>query len=434
MTTNNENVQEVNFESLPLRETSQLFVLKRLYPWLIILLSSFFLFYKYVLQVSPSVMANELMRDFKINGTGLGNLAATYFYAYLIMQLLAGPLLDRFNPRVLTTLAIGVCALGALAFSNTHSLEAAVMARALMGVGTAFATVSYMKLSAMWFRPHQVAFVDGLLATAAMLGALCGQVPLTLLVDFTGWRESLLYCGFFGIILAVLFMLTVKNKKNEGPLLSSSPKPTWQAMIALLKTKKNWVLTFYSGLAFTPVAVLGGLWGNPFFEVSHHLNATQAASFTSLIFLGLAIGSPLFGFFADRINKRIPVMMFGTTLSFITLTMAIYLMMVPLWLFGLLLFIFGLGTGVFMLSYPLGKSINPYGLAATVVGLINTGDALFGSFTEPLIGKILDIFWHGKIENGVHFFSTHEFQVAFAILPLYLLLALMALYILKKLR
>ncbi|GEM_PF-6425651 len=54
------------------------------YPWLIVLLCSTFAFYEFVLQVSPSVMTSDLMRVFHVNGAGLGNLAATYFYAYLI--------------------------------------------------------------------------------------------------------------------------------------------------------------------------------------------------------------------------------------------------------------------------------------------------------------------------------------------------------------
>ena len=64
----------------------------RNYPWLIVLMSSLFLFYKYIIQVSPSVMTNELMLQFKINATGLGSLASIYFYSYLLVQLFLSPL------------------------------------------------------------------------------------------------------------------------------------------------------------------------------------------------------------------------------------------------------------------------------------------------------------------------------------------------------
>jgi len=402
------------------------------YSWLVISLCALFLFYKYVLQVSPSVMTKGLMAEFHIHGAALGNLAATYFYAYLVTQVFVGPLLDRFSPRYLTTFAILVCAAGALLFSNTHSLFVAQLARALMGAGTAFATVSYMKMSAIWFRPNQVAFVDGLLATAAMTGALCGQVPLTMLVTHIGWRDSLLYCGMFGGVFAMFFLLLARDKNPLiQPMKTQSAGIQFKDVLALLKDKKNWLLTFYSGLAFTPIAVLGGLWGNPFFEVAHHLTSTQAALYTSCIFLGLALGGPLFGFIAGKTGNSLQVMITGTWVGLISLLFAIYVVQLPLWMFGFFLFTFGLGTGVFMLSFPFGKSLNSIRLAATVVALINTGDALFGSFTEPLIGKILDMLWDGKVLNQIHVFSLQHYHIALSLLPLYLFLALICLYLMR---
>lgn len=407
--------------------------LSNYYPWTIVFLCSLFLFYKYVLQISPSVMTQDLMRTYHVAGAGLGNLAATFFYAYLVTQIIAGLLLDRLSPRYLTTLAIGSAAMGSLIFAYSHSLLTAELSRGLMGAGAAFATVSYMKMSALWFRNNQMAFVDGLLATAAMAGAMCGQIPLTALVNAVGWRDSVLYCGLFGVLLACLFFVFVKDKKQST--LQTNTASTVHGLLTLLKSKKNWLLTFYSGLAFTPVAVLGGLWGNPFFEESHHLTNKEAAFFTSLVFLGLAVGGPLFGFFADRLGNRIKVMAYGSGLAFATLVFALYALSLPLWLFGSLLFLFGLGSGAFMLSYPLGKELNQQlGLAATVIALINTGDAFFGSFTEPLIGKVLDFFWQGKIVAGVHYFSITDYDKALIILPVYLLGALGCLMALKKMQ
>jgi MFS family permease len=433
-----ENTSELTAETsllLTSRNVPKSFVSSQYYPWIIITLCSFFLFYKYILQVSPSVMTQQLMSVFQVHGAGLGNLAAMFFYAYLIAQFFVGPLLDRYSPRYLTAFAIALCGIGTFIFAKTDSLVMAELSRALMGVGTAFATVSYMKMSALWFRSNQVAFVDGLLATSAMLGAMCGQVPLTLLVTKVGWRDSLVYCALAGIVLSIIFILVVKDKNSISLETKSNKDSTtfkWKDFLALFKNKKNWLLTFYSGLAFTPVAVLGGLWGNPFFEEAHHLTHTESATFTSCIFLGLAIGGPLFGYYADCLGDRLKIMMLGTVTSLLALLAAIYLTQLPLFLFGVVLFLFGLGAGAFMLSYPLGKSLNHLGLAATVVALINTGDALFGSLTEPLVGKILDTFWKGQIENGVHYFRVSDYQVALVVLPLYLLMALFCLWLLKK--
>lgn len=410
------------------------FSLVQLYPWLIILLCALFAFYKYVLQVSPSVMTTDLMHQFHVNGAGLGNLAATYFYAYLIAQLFAGPLLDRYSPRFLITSAIGICGLAAFAFASTETLTTAAFARAFMGIGTAFATVSYMKMSVLWFRPNQVAFVDGFLGTAAMVGAMCGQIPLAFLVTHTSWRTSLIYCGIFGVVLAVIFLLFVRDKNSTNKVSSQHTMIKLSDIAVILKNKKNWILTLYSGLAFTPLAVLGGLWGNPFFETAHHLTATQAASLTSCIFLGFAVGGPLFGYFGGDIKQRIRLSILGTGMALVALLLIIYAVQFPVWVVGILLFLFGMGMGTYMSCFSLAKELNQIGFAGTIVALINTGDALFGSFTEPLIGKILDIFWQGKIVNGIHYFSTTNYQFALLLLPIYLIIALGCLVILGRMK
>ena len=61
------------------------FTAHRFYPWIVIVLAASFLFYKYILQVSPSIMTDDLMREFQIQGVGLGNLAASFFYSFFIV-------------------------------------------------------------------------------------------------------------------------------------------------------------------------------------------------------------------------------------------------------------------------------------------------------------------------------------------------------------
>lgn len=72
-------------------------------PWLIWCIAALFYFYEFFLQVSPNVMVPELMSSFHVTAASLGNLAAFYFYAYAIMQIPAGVLLDFFGPRRFST-------------------------------------------------------------------------------------------------------------------------------------------------------------------------------------------------------------------------------------------------------------------------------------------------------------------------------------------
>jgi MFS family permease len=178
-----------------------------IHAWFIWLLSALFMFYKYTLEVSPSVMTSTLMSTFNISGTALGNLAACYFYAYLLLQIPAGVLLDKIGPRKVTSLAIALCALGSLIFANADSLWVAGIGRFITGAGAAFAAVNCLKLIANWFPMKQFAFMAGLMMTVAMLGAVGGQAPLAAFIDAMDWRHALEIIGIAGLVLAGIFWL-----------------------------------------------------------------------------------------------------------------------------------------------------------------------------------------------------------------------------------
>lgn len=391
------------------------------YPVIVISLAACFLFYKYVLQIFPSIITEQLMKQFNLTGVGLGNLAAMFYYTYMVMQLFVGVLLDKYSPRRFTAAAIFCAAIGLLLFSRAETIYMAGIARALMGAGVAFATVSYMKLVATWFPPKHYAFVGGLLATAAMAGAVFGQVPLAHFVDHFGWRACLLVLGFAGISLALVFYLVVQDAPKSAPKRINAPL-AFKEILSVFKSKQNWLLTLYSGLAFSPIAVFGGLWGNPFLEQAYNLSKTQAASLVSLVFIGLGIGSPILGILSEKLGSRRKLMLVATLISTVAISIVLYWMALPIAVLSVLLFTFGFGLGAFMLIFAIGKETNPLTLTATVIAMINTSDALFDALTEPFIGKLLDLGWDGKIVNGVHQFPLVSYQQALTVLPLYLLI------------
>jgi hypothetical protein len=73
-----------------------------------------------------------------------------------------------------------------------------------------------------------------------------------------------------------------------------------------------------------------------------------------------------------------------------------------------------------MLGFTLGKEMNTVIVAGMVVAMINTGDALLGAVTEPLLGYMLDR--GNTLAPGV--FSVSSYHVALSLLPCYLLASL----------
>jgi MFS family permease len=397
-----------------------------LYPWLVITISSFLLFYKYLLQVFPSVITHTLMLDFGLDGLELGNLAACFFYSYVIVQLFAGYLLDRYPIKWMITAMTLISAIGAVWFSLAESYETTQFARILMGIGAAFATVGYLKLATVFFEPERFGLISGLLPTAVMLGAVFGQAPMNYTIEHIGWRHAVMIMGLIGLAICMALAAGIHLKKARHVCPQQEKPVTFHAIRDTLKVPANWYLTLYSGLAFAPTAVFSGLWGIPFLTAAYPQESSTAVSaLVSLSYVGLGVGGPLFGLLANHAS-RYKMMYLGLAISFAGLVFSIYCRP-PHAILALCLFAIGFGTSAFMLGFTEGKDRNPLYLAATVIATINTGDALFGAISQPLVGQVLD--WLRRHHHhSASAFSAKDFQVAFLLLLAFILLAGLCLY------
>jgi len=391
--------------------------------WVIWLLSTIFMFYKYAIEVSPSIMSSDLMKEFSLTGAQMGNFAASYFYAYLLLQIPAGLLLDRWGPRRVATTAILVCACGVFLFSIATTFYIACIGRFLTGVGAAFAAVNCIKLIANWFPIGKYAFMMGLMMTLAMLGAVGGQAPLSYLISHLGWRHTMELLALAAVILAVVFVLIVRDRAphhREVDLLPEKPG-TLKNLKNVLSNRQSWYLSLYSGLAFAPVSAFGGLWSVSFLTQAYGFSHHTAAKASSLIFLGFAFGAPIFGWLSDKIGKRRPVMFWGTLAATFSLATVFYVPALPAALIFILLFVFGFAISSFLLCFSMIKESYPAIIAGTSFGFMNAFDALFGAFSDPLTGKILDLWWTGHEVNGARVFPLTAYHIGLSILTVYLI-------------
>jgi len=354
---------------------------------LVITLCSLFLFIKYIAQLFPSLIGISLMHDFAFTGLELGILASSYYYSYSFMQIISGWILDRFSMRFAASMAIGLMGLGLLFFPDTHSLLGMCLARVLMGMGASFATVLYMKSAALLTSPRAFGMVSSFLATATMLGAAAGGAPLAYFFHQVSWQNGLEYTGIFTLILGLLsFCFFPHNFPNEALL---EKKTSFKQSRLVFLNPQNWLLLAYSGLAFSPIVIIGGVWGSPFLILKYHTSIQSVSYLLSLMFIGLAVGAPFWAYLSMRIQNRKAMMQTANLLAFISLAFIIYAPVTYSFSMGLF-FLLGFFVGCFMLSFQICREINPVSLLGLSFAFMNTGEGIVGALVEPLVGEVLD--------------------------------------------
>lgn len=405
-------------------------------PWLMWILGATFYFYECLLQVSTGVMVPELMRSFNANATQIGILAAFWFDAYFIMQIPVGILVDRYGPRKLLTFASFTCMAGCLIFATAHIFGLAKFGRLLIGIGSAFAVISTMKIAAIWFKADRFSLLTGMLVTLGMLGSMTGQKPLALLVDAYDWRVCMLVMGAIGGVLAVLIWFIIRDNSSSSHKQQTKTPISKQRfgseLIKVISIPQNWIVAAYGGLMFAPTLAFGGLWGVPFLIQSHNLPRPEAASIITTLYIGWVFGSTATGWLSDKLQRRKPTMIIGSIGALLTILTILYVQSLSATALAILLFIFGVFSSGFLPAFSIIRESNPENCSATALGFMNTINTTGGVVFPPLIGILLDYFWQGQMLNGAREYTTTNYHMALLALPVAIFISLVILPLIRE--
>jgi MFS family permease len=369
-----------------------------------------FFFYAWVLRVGPSVMVEELMRDFAVGAGVLGHLSAAYFYGYAGMQIPVGVLLDRFGPRRLMTAAALVCAGGCVLFATSDSLAAATAGRFLIGASSAFSLVGAMAVAGQWFPTNRFAILSGLAMAAGMTGGVFGQAPLRLAVEASDWRTISLLLTAGGLVLAAAAWATVRDRRRG----SGGFADMLAGLAVVLRHRQSWLIALVGLGTSAPLLGFASLWGVPYLEVAHGYPRAQAATLTSLIFIGWAVGAPAIGWFSDRIQRRKAPLVAGLLLQTLTLAMLVYVPALPMVALAVLCFLVGFFGSAQIVCFALVRENHPPTLTSTGIGFVNAMVTGAGALFQPLVGLILDLAWSGETALGARVYDPGAYRLALA--------------------
>jgi sugar phosphate permease len=402
--------------------------------WIIWGCAALFYLYEYVLRVSPSVMTNDLMRDFGTTSTALGVLVSFYYYAYVPLQIPCGVIVDRLGPRRVVTFSAALCTVGSFLFAQSDSLLAAQVARFMMGAGSACAYLSCTKVGADWFPAEKFAVIAGITMMMGTFGGTFGGRPFAILVNAVGWRSSMFIAAAVGIAVTFAAWFIMKDR----------PKHTLhqeqQVNVSLLDGLKivasnpqSWLIGIYGGLMYVPLSAFAELWGVPYLMQVYSINNEIASTASAMVFIGMALGSPLGAMLSNKLESRLTVMSWSALLTLAMFMIVIYVPNLPLWMVFSSLFLAGMFCGGQILYFAAAKEINPAYASGTTVGFTNALVMVSGIIFQPLLGMLLDYAWDGSVDaSGMNIYGTEAYKFALTAVPACLLVAWVILRLVKE--
>ena len=395
-------------------------------PWLIWFTAGLFYAYEVVLRTGPSVMTQGIMDYFQLDATHLGLLTVFFYYAYVLCQIPSGMLLDKYGARVVVTVSSLLCATGAVAFGSTDNLHVAQIARFLIGAGSACGFIVCLKLASEWFSPSKFAFIAGLSNMLGTLGATFAGVPLAYLVNSVGWQKAMIILGYFGVIVTILCWTIVKNRPNNKPSNQpTAPVVGLRKALAVLAFDKQILLAgIIGGLMYVPITSFAELWGVPFLAKSLNVTSEMASFANTMVFVGMAIGSPIIARLAFKQKSYIKLMQKSALAGGLFFMLTAFVDQFGYYPSIVILLVGGMWLGGQVLCFSVVKERVPNQISGTAMAYTNALVMLGGVIFQPLMGFILDLGWRGNIDNvGARVYNLEAYQNAIFAIPICLILS-----------
>jgi len=388
--------------------------------WLTWLSLSLFSLLQFFLQVSGNMLVHPMMRTFHLNEAGLGAFNSSFFYGYVVVQILAGLLFDRYHLRRVCLIAITTLALGSLGFALSENLSLALVARFIMGAGSGFAFVGMVFSASEYFPTRQFAMMVGIGEFIAMAGTAAAQKFAPYLIMSQGWQLLMLICAATATVLFLMMLLCI-HEPTPQPKTSTLWQELRNNVTEIIKIKSVWLSGLFCMASFGVITGFAALWGVPFLQNTHGFNYLQATSAMSLVLLGIAIGGPIIGWFGGkpaRLQRGLRLTAIGLLLSTILVLVLpkMHMLLYPA------LFIMGVFGSSYVLSFSAVKLNTPLALRGTGIGLCNTIALLGALIFQPVGGAVMTALKHS------HLSASHIDALALLILPIVMLLALIGNY------
>lgn len=342
--------------------------------FLLLIATLFFYCLEFFFRIAPSLVVNRLVVQDHTTTLGIGGLSSAFYFGYAIFQVPAGILLDRYSLRKVLALAMLICVTFFLIFVYQYQLLLGLLSRFMVGVSAAFSFVGALAVTQRYFPTKYFSFISGVIIAFGTLAASIVQTGTAWLMQFMTWHAAFMLFSLVGILLALLIICAAKPPQIVSPRSDHSSKGMNLIFKDMLKLLKNYKI-FFNGLIgslfYMPTSIFVGLWGLSFLKDIYFIPTTEASFYITLLFLGWVVGSPLIGYFGDRLKKsNIVIACFAGVAMLISLFIIYFPLqagpLLPEWVF-----LFGLFSSAQVLVWKIYSRIVSKEVGSVGVGVTN---------------------------------------------------------------
>lgn len=267
--------------------------------------------FNYIDRLVISILIEPIKAEFGISDTQIGLLSGVAFAIfYTVFGFPFGRLADRIGRKPVIALACIAWSAMTMLCGVATSFAMLLLFRIGVAVGEAGGTAPSVAMVSELYPPDKRSRALSVFLMGPSLGAILGLGLGGWIAQTYGWRTAFVVIGAPGVLLGLLFLLTVRDPHTApkaNPAATANAQENWRVALRILFATPAFLLIV---AAATLAAVMGyaiGTWNPSFLIRSHGLSMRDAGL---LVGLGggicATVGTLLCGSITDRMVARDP--------------------------------------------------------------------------------------------------------------------------------
>ena len=258
-----------------------------------------------------------LSREFHLSDLQLGLLGSSFAWVYGLSAPFVGNFVDRVRRKTAILSGLQIWSLICMATAASRTFAHLLFFRAAEGLGEAVYFPASMSLISDYHGKATRSRAMGTHQTSVYIGTIAGGFFAGLIGQHYGWRSSFVVFGACGVVLGLVlnkFLIEpVRGAADRADLAAGAPPPVTPRRMSIPEfLRLIWItptllLCMVAFMCENFTAMVLFTWMPTFLYQKFHLSLAMAGLTATLYVQATSIlGSPIGGWMADSLRKRMP--------------------------------------------------------------------------------------------------------------------------------
>jgi MFS family permease len=351
---------------------------------------------------AQALLADSLRSELGVTPEQLGLISGSFHFAFALLQIPVGVMLDRYGPRLTNGVMMIVTVIGVAIFANAHTVVGLMIGQGIIGAGCAAAFMATLVIASRWVAPEKFAATSGMVVAFSLLGVMASATPLAALIEFQGWRGVYFWLAGLSVVAVILTFVMVRDfpphQAHRQKRRGESMGEVLRGLMLVWKNQQVWLLVAVAFFAYPTILTVRGLWGGPYLHDVFGLDQVGVGNILLGMTIGMIAGPPTYGHVSRLLGGRArPLILMSVFVSSGLLIGQAALGVHNVWIASVLMMAHGFLGSCATLNYAASRAAVPEHLVGRALTTVNL--ATFGGLfvLQGLAGVIIGQYPEGAI-------------------------------------